>query len=81
MKTAFRIESERRFFYAFLPDVVGTGSPDIIRRKRLVFCPRQSRLGVSANYPEKVISLVCDGALEGAYGAYSTWEGTDAANE
>lgn len=35
-------------------------------------------LSLAANYPKKVISLVCDGALESEYGPYSTWEGTKA---
>ena len=35
-------------------------------------------LSLAANYPEKVASLVCDGALESEYGPYSTWEGTEA---
>lgn len=33
-------------------------------------------LGVVANYPEKVLSLVCDGALYNEFGPYSTYEGT-----
>jgi pimeloyl-ACP methyl ester carboxylesterase len=35
-------------------------------------------LSLAANYPEKVISLVCDGALSSEYGPYSTWEGSEA---
>jgi 2-succinyl-6-hydroxy-2,4-cyclohexadiene-1-carboxylate synthase len=35
-------------------------------------------LSLAANYPDKVISLVCDGALESESGPYSTWEGTEA---
>jgi pimeloyl-ACP methyl ester carboxylesterase len=34
-------------------------------------------LGLAANYPEKVISLVCDGALSSEYGPYGTWEGSE----
>ena len=33
-------------------------------------------LSLAANYPEKVISLVCDGALSSEYGPYGTWEGS-----
>lgn len=35
-------------------------------------------LSIAANYPEKVISLVCEGALCSEYGPYSNWEGTEA---
>jgi len=35
-------------------------------------------LSLAANYPEKVLSLVCDGALSNESGAYGTWEGTQA---
>ena len=35
-------------------------------------------LSVAANYPEKVISLVCEGALSSEYGPYSVWDGTEA---
>ena len=35
-------------------------------------------LSVAANYPEKVISLVCEGALSSEYGLYGTWEGSEA---
>lgn len=35
-------------------------------------------LSLAANYPEKVISLVCDGALSSEYGPYSSWEGSEA---
>ncbi|MFN2235307.1 MAG: alpha/beta fold hydrolase [Anaerolineales bacterium] len=34
-------------------------------------------LSMAANYPEKVISLVLDGALSSEYGPYGTWEGTE----
>jgi 2-succinyl-6-hydroxy-2,4-cyclohexadiene-1-carboxylate synthase len=33
-------------------------------------------LSVAANYPEKVLSLVCDGALSSEYGPYGIWEGS-----
>jgi pimeloyl-ACP methyl ester carboxylesterase len=35
-------------------------------------------LSVAANYPEKVISLVCDGASLSEFGPYSLWEGSEA---
>jgi 2-succinyl-6-hydroxy-2,4-cyclohexadiene-1-carboxylate synthase len=34
-------------------------------------------LSIAANYPEKVLSLVCDGALSSEYGPYGTWEGSE----
>jgi pimeloyl-ACP methyl ester carboxylesterase len=34
-------------------------------------------LSLAANYPEKVISLVCDGALSSEYGPYGVWEGSE----
>ena len=34
-------------------------------------------LSIAANYPEKVISLVCDGALSSEFGPYGTWEGSE----
>jgi 2-succinyl-6-hydroxy-2,4-cyclohexadiene-1-carboxylate synthase len=35
-------------------------------------------LALAANHPDKVISLVCDGALSSEFGPYGTWEGTEA---
>ncbi|MBN1661617.1 MAG: alpha/beta hydrolase [Anaerolineae bacterium] len=35
-------------------------------------------LALAAHYPEKVLSLVCDGALSSEYGPYSAWEGSEA---
>jgi len=34
-------------------------------------------LSLAANYPERVISLVCEGALSSEYGPYGTWEGSE----
>jgi len=34
-------------------------------------------LSMAANYPEKVISLVLDGALSSEFGPYGTWEGSE----
>ena len=34
-------------------------------------------LSIAANYPNKVISLVCDGALSSEYGPYGSWEGSE----
>ena len=35
-------------------------------------------LSMAVNHPEKVISLVCDGALSSEYGPYGKWEGSEA---
>ncbi len=35
-------------------------------------------LSLAANAPEKVLSLVCDGALHSEFGPYGTWEGSEA---
>ena len=34
-------------------------------------------LSMAANYPERVLSLVCDGALFSEYGPYGLWEGSE----
>jgi pimeloyl-ACP methyl ester carboxylesterase len=34
-------------------------------------------LSLAANYPQRVISLVCDGALSSEFGPYGTWEGSE----
>ena len=33
-------------------------------------------LSLAANYPDKVLSLVCEGALYSEYGPYGMWEGS-----
>ena len=38
----------------------------------------EAGLALAANYPEKVSSLVLDGALSSEYGPYSTWDGSEA---
>jgi pimeloyl-ACP methyl ester carboxylesterase len=35
-------------------------------------------LSLAAGYPDRVISLVCDGALASEFGPYGTWEGDEA---
>ncbi len=35
-------------------------------------------LSLTANYPDKVLSLVCDGASSSEFGPFSTWEGSQA---
>jgi 2-succinyl-6-hydroxy-2,4-cyclohexadiene-1-carboxylate synthase len=34
-------------------------------------------LSLAANYPERVISLILDGAMNSEYGPYGLWEGTE----
>ncbi|HWQ45895.1 MAG TPA: alpha/beta hydrolase [Longilinea sp.] len=34
-------------------------------------------LSLAANYPQKVVSLVCDGALTSEFGPYGTYQGTE----
>lgn len=36
-------------------------------------------LSLAARYPQKALSLVCDGALYSEFGHYGTWEGTEEA--
>lgn len=36
-------------------------------------------LAMAVRYPERVLSIVCDGANSSEYGPYSQWDGTDAA--
>ncbi len=38
-------------------------------------------LGIAANHPDRVIALVCEGALSSEYGPYGTWEGSEAEYE
>ncbi|MBN1139041.1 MAG: alpha/beta hydrolase [Anaerolineae bacterium] len=38
----------------------------------------EAGLSLAANYPDRVISLVCDGALSSESGPYGTWEGSEA---
>jgi 2-succinyl-6-hydroxy-2,4-cyclohexadiene-1-carboxylate synthase len=35
-------------------------------------------LSLAARYPERVLSLVCDGALANEFGPYSAWQGSEA---
>jgi len=59
-------------------DVVGMMQALKLERAHIIGSSLGAEVGLSlaANYPEKVISLVCDGALSSEYGPYGTWEGT-----
>jgi 2-succinyl-6-hydroxy-2,4-cyclohexadiene-1-carboxylate synthase len=59
-------------------DMVGMMPQLKLERAHIVGSSLGAEVGLSlaANYPEKVISLVCDGALSCEYGPYGTWEGS-----
>ena len=61
-------------------DVVGIMRHLRLERAHIVGSSLGAEVGLSiaANYPEKVISLVCDGALSSEQGPYGTWEGSEA---
>jgi len=60
-------------------DVVGIMEHLKLERAHIVGSSLGAEVGLSiaANYPEKVISLVCDGALSSEFGPYGTWEGSE----
>ena len=59
-------------------DVIGVMQELNIEWAHIVGSSMGAEVGLSlaANYPEKVLSLVCDGALSSEYGPYGTWEGS-----
>ena len=59
-------------------DIIGVMKRLKIERAHIVGSSMGAEVGLSlaANYPEKVISLVCDGALSNEFGPYGTWEGS-----
>jgi 2-succinyl-6-hydroxy-2,4-cyclohexadiene-1-carboxylate synthase len=61
-------------------DVIGIMQHLGLERAHIVGSSLGAEVGLSlaANYPEKAISLVCDGALASEYGPYGTWEGSQA---
>jgi 2-succinyl-6-hydroxy-2,4-cyclohexadiene-1-carboxylate synthase len=60
-------------------DVIGVMQHLKLERAHIVGSSLGAEVGLSmaANYPEKVISLVCDGALNSEYGPYGIWEGSE----
>jgi len=60
-------------------DVIGIMQHLKLERAHIVGSSLGAEVGLSiaANYPEKVISLVCDGALYSEYGPYGIWEGSE----
>jgi pimeloyl-ACP methyl ester carboxylesterase len=61
-------------------DVAGVMVSSKIERAHIVGSSLGAEIGLSmaANDPEKVISLVCEGALYSEYGPYGVWEGSEA---
>lgn len=59
-------------------DVIGVMQQLNLAQAHIVGSSLGAEVGLSmaANHPEKIRSLVCDGALNSEYGPYSTWEGT-----
>lgn len=60
-------------------DVIGIMQYLKLGRAHIVGSSLGAEVGLSmaANYPEKVISLVCDGALSSEFGPYGSWEGSE----
>ena len=61
-------------------DVVGMMQRLELERAHIVGSSLGAEVGISvaANYPDKALSLACEGALSSEYGPYSTWEGSEA---
>ena len=61
-------------------DIVGVLQQLGLERAHILGSSLGAEVGLSlaANDPEKVISLVCDGALSSEFGPYGTWEGSEA---
>jgi pimeloyl-ACP methyl ester carboxylesterase len=64
-------------------DVIGVMQHLKLERAHIVGSSLGAEVGLSlaANYPEYVISLVCEGALSSEYGPYGVWEGSEEAFE
>lgn len=60
-------------------DVVGLMDCLRLERAHIIGSSLGAEVGLSlaANYPQRVISLACDGALSSEYGPYGTWEGSE----
>jgi pimeloyl-ACP methyl ester carboxylesterase len=61
-------------------DVIGVMQHLNLERAHVVGSSLGAEVGLSmaAHYPERVISLVCDGALSSESGPYGTWDGSEA---
>jgi pimeloyl-ACP methyl ester carboxylesterase len=60
-------------------DIIGMMQQLKLERAHIIGSSLGAEVGLSlaANYPEKVISLVCDGALSSEFGPYGTWDGSE----
>ena len=61
-------------------DILGVMQHLNLERAHIIGSSLGAEVGLSlaANYPDRVISLVCDGALSSEYGPFGTWEGSQA---
>jgi len=61
-------------------DVVGVMDHLQLERAHIIGSSLGAEVGLSlaANYPGRVRSLVCDGALNSEFGPYGTWDGSEA---
>lgn len=61
-------------------DVIGIMQKLDLERVHIIGSSLGAEVGLSiaANYPENVLSLVCDGALYSEFGPYGIWEGSEA---
>lgn len=59
-------------------DVIGVMDTLGIEKAHIVGSSLGAEVGLSmaANYPDRVISLICEGALYSEYGPYGTWKGS-----
>jgi 2-succinyl-6-hydroxy-2,4-cyclohexadiene-1-carboxylate synthase len=59
-------------------DVIGVMNQLGIAKTHIIGSSLGAEVGLSlaANYPERVISLILDGAMNSEYGPYGLWEGT-----
>jgi 2-succinyl-6-hydroxy-2,4-cyclohexadiene-1-carboxylate synthase len=60
-------------------DVIGLMDQLSLERAYIIGSSLGAEVGLSlaANYPQRVISLVCDGALSSEFGPYGTWEDSE----
>lgn len=64
-------------------DVIGIMQHLNVERAHIVGSSLGAEVGLSiaANFPDKVISPVCEAALSSEYGPYETWEGSETDSE
>ncbi len=61
-------------------DIIGVMQQIRLEKAHVIGSSLGAEVGLSmaANYPDRVTSLVCDGALASEFGPFSTWEGSEA---